>query len=219
MTGMGRISPVGSSLLVACCALSIGATGIEGQTYPDLSGVWVLNYELSDDPRRQVPLEVGERPRSRGPTGGGFGGFGGGGFGAGGGGWNGDDRRRIGPSIEEIDALRAAVADQLTAPRQMTITQDRREILFSYDDGRYVRIVPDGKEHAGIADTSRVMRKVHWQGQVLFAEVKFQTNQKIFHQLELRHDGEQLVLITILEARGAQDEVRLRRVYDLAGEL
>ena len=199
--------------LAAAAVLGLGGDQMLAQSTPDLGGDWILNYELSDEPRKQVPAEVGEAPRGRGPTGGGFGGFGGGGFGSGGG-RNSSDRRGEGPSVQDIDEFRRAVGDQLTAPRRMTIVQGEREILFTYDDGRYVRIVPDGKEHAGIAGRSQVTRKVRWQGQALFAEVKFETDQKIFHQLELRHDGEQLVVVTILEPRGAQDEVRLRRIYD-----
>ena len=111
-----------------------------------------------------------------------------------------------------------AVADLLTAPRQMTITHDAREILFTYDDGRYVRLVPDNRAHAGIAGGTRVTRKARWEGDTLVAEIKLKSNQKIVHEFVLRFDGEQLVVTTTLEPRGSQDELQLRRVYDDAGE-
>ena len=100
----------------------------------------------------------------------------------------------------------------------MTITHDASEILFRYGDGRYVRLVPDAREHAGIAGGTRVTRKVRWEGDTLVAEVKLESNQKIVHEFELRLGGEQLVVTTTLEPRGSQDELQLRRVFDAARE-
>ena len=127
-------------------------------------------------------------------------------------------RRNREASGRERSAQFQAVADLLAAPRQMTITHDAREILFRYDDGRYVRLVPDAREHAGIAGGTRVTRKVRWEGDTLVAEVKLESNQKIVHEFELRLGGEQLVVTTTLEPRGSQDELQLRRVFDAAGE-
>ena len=175
--------------------------------------VWLLNWELSDNPRAQVPAGAGEDGRGRRPVGpgGGFGGPGGAGFGR----PFPEDREASG---RERSAQFQAVADLLAAPRQMTITHDAREILFRYDDGRYVRLVPDAREHAGIAGGTRVTRKVRWEGDTLVAEVKLESNQKIVHEFELRLGGEQLVVTTTLEPRGSQDELQLRRVFDAAGE-
>ena len=100
----------------------------------------------------------------------------------------------------------------------MTITHDAREILFTYDDGRYVRLVPDDREHAGLAGGIRVTRKARWEGDTLVAEIKLESNQKIVHEFALRLDGEQLVVTTTLEPRGSRNELELRRVYDTAGE-
>ena len=200
-------------LVVLACGLSAAgeARGREGR--PDLTGVWLLNWELSDNPRAQVPAGAGEDGRGRRPVGpgGGFGGPGGGGFGR----PFPEDREASG---RERSAQFQAVADLLAAPRQMTITHDAREILFRYDDGRYVRLVPDAREHAGIAGGTRVTRKVRWEGDTLVAEVKLESNQKIVHEFELRLGGEQLVVTTTLEPRGSQDELQLRRVFDAAGE-
>ncbi len=211
--------------LVCVVAATIGVAAA-AQTRPNLTGVWLLNYESSDDPRAQVPAGVGEDQRGFGRYGGGGdgfgGGFGGGGLGrsrfpGGGRGTRDDYQRGDGLTPEQVDALRVAIRDQLTAPRRMTIAHEPTEVLFTYDDGRYIRIVPDGREHAGIAGSLQVMRKVVWRDGVLVAEVKFETDQKVIHEIDLRRGGEQLVFTTVLEPRGSQDEVRLRRVYDVSG--
>ena len=205
-------------LFVLACGLSAAgeAGGRDGR--PDLTGVWLLNWELSDNPRAQVPPGAGEEGRRRRPVGPGGGGFGGPGFGGRSGGFGSpfpEDREASG---REGAAQFQAVADLLAAPRQMTITHDAREILFTYDDGRYVRLVPDAREHAGIAGGTRVTRKVRWEGDTLVAEIKLESDQKIVHEFELHLDGEQLVVTTTLEPRGSQDELQLRRVFDAAGE-
>ena len=210
-------------LLVMACGLSAAGEASGREDRPDLTGVWLLNWELSDNQRAQVPSGAGDGGRGRRPVGpggggGGFGGPGRGGFGGRSGGFGGpspDDREARG---RERAAQFQAVADLLTAPRQMTITHDAREILFTYDDGRYVRLVPDDREHAGLAGGIRVTRKARWEGDTLVAEIKLESNQKIVHEFALRLDGEQLVVTTTLEPRGSRNELELRRVYDTAGE-
>ena len=204
------------AVLTALGLLAAGAhTEAHRQEHPDFSGRWSLNWDLSDDPRQQAPVaDVDRERRPDGPGSGGFGrgGFGGGGFGAPPPGdreeWS--DERRTG--------LREALADLLTAPRRVTIAQDPREMLLTYDDGRYVRLVLDDREHAGLAAGVRVTRKARWEDDRLIAEVKLESNQKIVHELALRLAGDQLVLTTTLEPRGSQDGFQLRRVYDRVEE-
>ena len=202
---------------ISVILLSIGLFApTHGRQTIDLNGEWALNYELSDDPRQRAPEAMGADDRGCcDPTGR----YGGGGFGTAGRAGRlpgGRDPNRSVLNPEAVDRLRGAVSDQLTAPRRMTITQDdlRAEVLLTYDDGRYVRIVPDDKEHAGISATSRITRRASWENGALVVEVKLETGQKVVHRLESRLAGEQLVVTTRLEPRGSQDEIRLRRVYD-----
>ena len=197
--------------------LAVGEAN-ERQDRPDFTGVWLLNWELSDSPRGHVLAAAGEGTRRRAPAWpGGRGGFGGPGR-DGSGRPSRGDREDVEARAREDARTREAVADLLTAPRRMTITQDAREILLSYDDGRYVRLLPDGREHAGIASGARVLRKVRWKDRTLVAEVQLESDQKVVHEFALRLGGEQLELTTTLEPRGSQDELQLRRVYDAAGE-
>ena len=202
-------------VIIGFTAIMLGLPGVGAGQEPDLSGVWLLNWELSDDPRAQAPSGVGDGGRRGGRPGGGFGGAGG--FG-GRGGWPGRPDGGSRPDPERAARTREAFADLLTAPRQMTIEQDAREIRFAYDDGRYVRIVPDDREHAGIAGTSEVTRRARWENGVLVIGIRLDSGPEVLHELEVRLEGEQLIVTTTVEPRGSQDEIRLQRVYDATGE-
>ena len=168
----------------------------------DLSGTWLLNYELSDDPRGN-PVAVGDDGR-RG-RGGGFGGRNG----------------RAGDGIDpeklrkRMSGVREAFADLLTAPRRMTIVQQESESVLTYDDGRLVRLIPDGREHAGIAGQGiKVIRKTSWDAGALRAEIRIESGPKLIHVLEPRLHGKQLVATTTVEPHGDNDGLELRRIYD-----
>ena len=66
-------------LLVMACGLSAAGEASGREDRPDLTGVWLLNWELSDNQRAQVPSGAGDGGRGRRPVGpgGGGGGFGG----------------------------------------------------------------------------------------------------------------------------------------------
>ena len=80
--------------------------------------------------------------------------------------------------------------DLTTAPRRMTIeVTDRGEVLTTYSDGRVVRLVPDDREHSGLAGTSmRVTRKTKWQGKQLVSEIKLESSTKF--QLHQTHEAD-----------------------------
>lgn len=202
-------------------AVGSAAVGVQQMGDVDFRGVWRLNYELSDDPSPRVPGDVGQNRDDRGYRGGG-GGFGGGGFGTGTGVGRVAGRGR-GPyrnsrmrARRAADQLRGAVVDQLTAPRRMRITQDGAEIRLAYDDGRYVRLVPDGGAHAGISGKSQIMRTARWTNRRLVTEVELESDQTVSHELELTPAGSQLVVTTTLDldTSGFPDAFRLVRVYD-----
>ena len=203
--------------LVGIASVGLAPIGAQESGRVDLEGIWRLNYELSDSPSPSVPKEVGQERDNRGYRGGG-GGFGGGGFGTSvsrvSGRGRGPYRTSRARARQQADRLRGAVADQLTAPRRMQITQDDAEIRLSYDDGRYVRLVPDGDAHAGMAGPSQIVRKAWWQNRRLMTEVELESDQTISHELELTPAGSRLVITTTADTRGLPDELRLVRVYD-----
>ena len=192
-----------------------------------LAGVWVLNEDLSENPsasaRRDPP---GDRQARRGGGGGGFGGPGaggsrggfGGGFGAGRGGGRQESRPDPSETVATREALQSAMADLMSAPRRMTMVVTDDEVLLTYDDGRVVRLIPDDREHAGIAGNAmEVKRTTRWsEGQlvtrvVLQSRVPFELGQT--YDVEL--DGQRLVVTSRFDGDRVSDEDReFRRVYD-----
>ena len=121
-------------------AASPGASGLAQEAGLPQAGTWVLNDELSDDPR----AGRGERADGDARRRGGRPGFGGGpgGFGGRGGrfGGRGGDR----PDPELAARMREAMRDLMTAARRMTIAGDAEEVVLTFNDGRVVRLIPDG---------------------------------------------------------------------------
>ena len=231
-----RLMPI----LIAAVGLTaspVGA-GSEGVHVQDpegesaIQGVWVLNDELSDDPRpalgRNDTQGQGRRGsaarRGRGPGGGGVGGFGGGrrggrGGGDRGGGGRGGNRPDPEDMAEMREAMRSAMKDLMTAARRMTIVETEGEVLLTYDDGRVVRLIPDDREHAGIAGRSmQVTRRTTWNGDTLETRIELQARMalRIERSYAVRLDGQQLVIVSTFDGeRFRTDEDReLRHIYD-----
>ena len=197
---------------------------------PGIDGVWVLNPELSDDPSGRLGGSDGDRNRDpgggfggRGPGGfgGGRGGFGGGRGGFGGGGF-GNDR----PDPQEMARMRAAmqeaIRDLLAAPRRMTIVSTDDEIGLTYGDGRVVRLIPDNREHAGLAgNRMQVRRTTRWDGDRLVTDLELESRLpfRVEQSYEVRTEGvggRQLIVTSRVErGPGGDGRREFRRVYDL----
>ena len=220
-------TPMALGLTAALASLGLW-TAEAGQPTGEstIEGIWVLNQDLSDEMPR-LSRERGDNSRGSGGgrRGGGFGGFGGGfggagGGGRGGGGGGGGDR----PDPEEMAAMREAVQsameDLTTAARRMTIVvNDAGEVILTYADGRVVRLIPDDREHAGIAGTSmEVTRRTKWQGEQLVTEIELQSRMKFeLHQTYLAHpDGRVLLVTSRFEGDRFEDgeNQEFRRVYE-----
>ena len=196
-----------------------------------LAGTWVIDADLSDDPRPQPGgRDADDRPRGLGGgfggpgwgPGGGFGGRGGGyggrrgGFGAGGFEAGGGDPERMARMRAD---MQEAMRDLMTAPRRMTIVADAREIVLAYDDRRVVRLIPDGREHAGLAGTSaRVTRKTRWRGARLETEIELRSRLDLrvrqSYEVRIMDDGaRQLVVTSRVDGGRRGPDRELRRVY------
>ena len=197
--------------------LLLAAAAVPGGQSVELAGDWRLNYDLSDDPRGHPPTADGERHRRR-PR----------------------DRFGFEPPYDEFgrrygrygrpyrperadeyappaDDVREAFADLLTAPRRMTIVQRARDIVLRYDDGRVVRLVPDDRDHAGLAGPGvRITRRARWDGAALRAEIRVPSIPRLTLRFETGLAGERLVVTTTVEPRGRYDGLEVRRVYDRA---
>ena len=215
--------------------LAVGLIGVLGAAEAGeaqengIDGVWVLNQELSDDPSGR--LDGGQQGGRGGfgpggGFGGGRGGFGGGrgGFGGGRGGFGGGGGNR--PDPQEMARLResmqGAIRDLLGAPRRITIVSGDDEIGLTYNDGRVVRLIPDDREHAGLAGSSmQVQRKTRWDDERLVTEIELETRFpfRVEQTYEVRTDGgsgRQLIVTSRVErGRGSDGDREFRRVYDL----
>ena len=174
----------------------------------------MLNYELSDDPRATLGNEGPQEQGRRGPGAGG-----GRGPGGGGGGGRGGDRPDPAEMAEMREAMQSAMKDLMTAPRRMTVVETESAVLLTYDDGRVLRLIPDDREHAGIAGSSmQVKRRTTWTGETLVTRIELQSRMRfeLEQTYEVLVEGGQLVITSKFKSeRFADDEDReFRRVYD-----
>lgn len=183
------------------------ATGAVQDPERTLDGSWVVNEDLSDELRPRPPRRDDDDERR------GRGGFGrpgrrGGGFGG-----DPEQAARMRASLQE------AIRDLLTAPRRMTIVTGPDEIVLTYDDGRVVRLIPDDREHSGLAGTSaQVTRRTSWRGTTLEAEIELRARVgiRVHQSYEVRvSDGHrQLLVTTRIEGGRRGREREFRRVYE-----
>ncbi len=183
-----------------------------------LEGGWVLNADLSDEPRARLEGVGDDRGRGRGRGAAGRRGSGPGGRGRAGG---------SPPTREELARLRQgiqeAVRDLMTAPRRMTIVMIENEIVATYDDGRVIRLVSDDQAHKGIAGTSmQVTRKTRWENEKLVTDISLDSRieVKLEQTYEVRltdPEGKQLIVTSrFIGGRASNGDRReLRRVYDV----
>ena len=183
-----------------------------------LEGGWVLNADLSDEPRARLEGVGDDRGRGRGRGLAGRRGSGPGGRGRAGG---------SPPTREELARLRQgiqeAVRDLMTAPRRMTIVMIENEIVATYDDGRVIRLVSDDQAHKGIAGTSmQVTRKTRWENEKLVTDISLDSRieVKLEQTYEVRltdPEGKQLIVTSrFIGGRASNGDRReLRRVYDV----
>jgi len=211
-------------IVVVVCVMPVGAGQVDEQ-HEVLLGTWVLNDDLSDALPPRTEMSKGNRGRRGGGfsgPGGGFGGPGGGGLGGRRGGFGGRTGGRVPPEDRALRraGLQEAIKDLTTAPRRMTIGGTSEEIVLTYNDRRVVRLLPDGREHAGLAGTSmRVTRVTQWDDATLVAEIQLDSEVKFEIEQKYRvHDGEdglQLVVTSRFNGGPFGRETReIRRVYE-----
>ena len=183
-----------------------------------LEGIWMLNADLSDEPRARLEGVGDDRGQGRGRGAAGRRGSRPGGRGRAGG---------RPPDREELARLRQglqeAVRDLMTAPRRMTIVMIENEIVATYDDGRVIRLVSDDQAHKGIAGTSmQVTRRTRWENEKLVTDISLDSRIEV--RLEQTYEvrltdpeGKQLIVTSRFVGGRASngDRRELRRVYDV----
>ena len=207
--------------VVVLLAAMVAPGDAQGTAGGALAGAWVLNDDLSDSPQAGAGRGgPGDRlGRGRGGRGGagGAGGFGGGlGGGRGGlGGPGGGD----GQDPEDMQAVREAMADLMSAPRRMTITVRDDAVVLTYGDGRTVRLIPDDREHAGVAGSAmQVRRRTKWDEGRLVARIRLESRAAIEldQTYEVLLDTEQLVVTSRFRGEPSRrgEDREFRRVYE-----
>lgn len=181
------------------------ASGAEQESELVLAGTWVLNEELSDE----VQDRRGERRR-------------GGRRGSGG---RGGPR----PDPEQIARIQETVRGLVGAARRITIAGDAGEVVLTYGDGREVRLLPDGREHEGVAGSgTQITRTAQWNGDNLETAVELPLPTPVPRSLTVHQTyevqdgadgGRQLVVTSRIEGparRLRAGDREVRRVYDAA---
>ena len=204
-------------IVVVVSVLPLGAGQVD-ELHEAFLGTWVLNDDLSDALPPRAEMSKGNRGR----RGGGFAGPGGGVLGGRRGGFGGRTGGRVPPEDRALRraGLEEAISDLTTAPRRMTIDGSPEAIVLTYNDRRVVRLLPDGREHAGLAGTSmRVTRVTQWDDTTLVTEIQLDSRVKFeIEQTYHVHDGEyglQLVVTSRFNGGPFGRETReIRRVYD-----
>jgi len=195
--------------VVACAALlaaDSAALGLQPPS-PAIVGAWTLNKDLSDQP------PGGDR--SNGENGGGHrGSYGRGG--SGGGSMHGGHRGGMGGgsamSPEDAERMRAAMRDEMTPPEQMTIVQSESMILMTSQDGRTLRLSPDGKKVKD--ENTKIERKTKWDGGRLVSEVNGLGRGKITETYTVDPETHRLTVSLLIEGGGNNQARTLNRVYD-----
>jgi hypothetical protein len=219
MTGLAIAALAGATPLSGSAQLLAAGQDRQGAA-ARIVGVWALNHDLSDDPRRNPPAtdsRGGDSDGGFGPRAGG--GFGGGGFGGFGGG-RGSGGRTAGPparSPEDVEALREAVVRFLETAERITIVEADGAVLLTDDDGRTQTLRPDGRKRDQKAANGLVSltRKTAWNGANLVSELDIEDGPTIILSYGRSEGGSQLV-ITATVKNGRGDPMEFRRVYDPA---
>lgn len=171
-----------------------------------LEGIWMLNTDLSDEPRARLEGVGDDRGQGRGR------------------GAAGRRGSRPGGRVARLrQGLQEAVRDLMTAPRRMTIVMIENEIVATYDDGRVIRLVSDDQAHKGIAGTSmQVTRRTRWENEKLVTDISLDSRIEV--RLEQTYEvrltdpeGKQLIVTSRFVGGRASngDRRELRRVYDV----
>jgi len=208
--------------VIAVLVLLAGAAA--GTQHPDLSGSWVLNQALSDNPRDMMQ----GRDSSGAPRGGGGGGmrgggrrggFGGGGFGggAGGGGRGSFGGGRGGMSDEQRTRMRQTMQLVMNAPAALAVVVGDSSVTLVAEGDTLLLPSNGRKVHRDAGDDSEGAVDItgKWQGNDFVVERKVSGGGKVTEDYMRAPEGKQLYVIVSFQG-GRGREVMFRRIYDPA---
>lgn len=182
---------------------------------PDLSGVWVLNEQASDDPVTALrPANGGSRPGGgmAGPGGGRRGGPGGGMGGRGRGMGNDGGEGGGAPPRERQGADRALALQKRLSRLQIFMAGDEFNLTDGLDISRVLRT--DGRTATVWTERGEQQATASWQGGALLVAWTGGRGPGRTTRFELAPEGNQLVVLEQLVRPGEEEPVTLRLVYD-----
>jgi hypothetical protein len=199
--------------LMTVLALALPAAADE-DTPPDLSGIWILDKEASDDP---ATILAQSRGQGRGQGGGGGGMKGGGGGGGGGGRRGGGGGRSTAMSDDENPAVERQGADMAVRLQKRI---ERMEIAsgggeFTVTDGLDITRMmhTDGRQETVWTERGEARASARWQGQAMEITWAGGRGQERTTRFESAADGSQLVVLEQVPQPGGGKPVTLRLVY------
>ena len=196
------------------------ARGSVADEEPNLEGIWVLNYDLSDDPQEKMAgmREQGGRGGFGGGgrrPGGGGGGRGGGRGGGGFGGGRGSGGGQFDPN--RMERMQAAMQLVMQASARFTITQREGEVVITDKDGVVHIMRTDGRTTKRmIGNGIQVERKTEWDDGRLVVETDVGSGSQVTQVYELSAEGTQLRVTSALENSRVGRNIEIRRVYEAA---
>lgn len=183
-------------------------------TAVDLSGLWRLNRQLSDDEeaktRAAVATTAAQPPADSGSPGGAEGQGGEGQRGGRGGGMGG--RAGRGSSVETVDETDPRGAKRTGGPPDtMTVTQADSEIVVEETPGQTRNLYPNGKTYK--TDEGAAQIRTSWKDGRLVVEKKNVHGWRLVETWELAPDRSRVVIHLLFEG-GSRPKLTLTRVYD-----
>ena len=111
---------------------------------------------------------------------------------------------------EDMQRMRDAMRDIMNPPARLTITETESLILMTADDGRVVRLSPDGKKIKD--DSTKSERKTKWDGDKLVSEITGLGPGKITETYRVDPEHKQLHVTVQMERPGRP--MTVNRIYD-----
>jgi hypothetical protein len=191
------------------------------QPRTSIFGVWKLDRDESDDPRKKM-----QEARSQGQNNGGYGGnrrmgggYPGGGYPGGGGGGPYGGRR--GGQQNESDEDRQRMAEVINPSNALTVAEAQRNVEVDlFDDAQHKRaLFTDGRKVQKSKDVNYQEIPAHWDGKRLMTDEKSPRGGKMSRTYELSSDGTQLYETLRMTTGRNNTSVIIRYVYDQSGGL
>jgi len=189
------------------------------QPRTSIFGVWKLNQDDSDDPRKKMQEARGSQDN------GGYGGnrrmgggYPGGGYPGGGGGGYGGHRPN---SQGESDEDRQRMQELLSPPNTLTVGEAKKDAEVDLFDGQQRKraLFTDGRKPQKSKDANYQEIAAHWDDKRLVTDEKNPRGGKMSRTYELSYDGTQLYETLHMTTGRSNTPLIIRYVYDQSAAL